>query len=788
MSDSSGTFVGRPVLRREDVWLLRGAGRFVDDVPVPSNTLHLSFVLSTQPQADIVGLDASAARELPGVIDVLTGDDLAKLVKPFQTHIDYPGYRAPPRDVIARKRVHFVGEYVAVCVAESPYISLDAADKVDVTYNTLPSVSDALAACEPGAPLVHEHLGSNVMFHNAASSERVDEAFAASPHTMQETFRLSRVAAVSMEPRGCLAVPEHGGDSIVVYTSTQVSHLVRTAIAEFVGISESKVRVITPEVGGGFGMKAHVYPDELITAALAIKYGRPVKWIQDRREDLLTSTHARDHRITLTAGYDDEGRILALKSRVFTNAGAYSSYPFGCSLEPLSLARMPLGPYRIGQYAFETSAIATNTCPTGAYRATGSVSAFFAIEGMMDRIARKLGLDPAEIRTRNLVTQAEMPYVNALGTRYDTGSYQECLQMAKEAFGYDEYRRNQPPARLRDGKYRGVGVATFIELSGVGAKGWSTRGVRAIPGYDAATIKVEPDGKVTVLTSQVSAGQGHLTTFAQIVAEHLGARFEDVTVMEGDTAVTPYGSNTMASRSAIASGGASIIAARKLGEKMKRIAGELLEASEMDIVLKDGRASIAGASELSVTFHDIARAAYSMGKDLPPGEQYGLEVAEIYDPPAVTMANATHIVAVAVGAETGQVEIERYVVAHDCGRIINPMIVDGQIVGAIAQGLGECLMEEVVYDPSGQMLNASLLDYLLPTSLDMPNVEIGHIESPSIDSVGGFKGAGEGGLMGAIPAIANAVNDALHGTGKFVNTVPLRPDVLLSSIREQTSR
>lgn len=785
MAEEKKNFVGRPVLRREDAWLLRGEGSFVDDIAVPNNTLYLSFVLSSEPHAKILKIDSSDACALPGVVGVISGNDMAALVKPLFTKIDAEGYRAPARDVIARERVRFVGEYVAVCVAESPYVALDAADRVEVNYESLPSVADVVVASEADAPVVHEQLGDNVLFRTHVKTDGFDRAFSTGTHTIEETFRLGRVTAVSIEPRGCVAIPEHGGDAIVFYTSTQIPHLVRDAIAECIGLSESRIRVVTPDVGGGFGMKAHVYPEEIITAALAIKYRRPVKWIQDRRDDLLNSTHARDHQLKLTASFDQDGRIIAMKNHVLSNAGAYSCYPYGCSLEPLGAARMSLGPYRIRNYSFEAFGIASNTSPTGAYRGTGSVSAFFAIEGIMDRIARKLGIDPAEVRNRNLVTQAEMPYVNALGTRYDTGSYHEALAMAKEAIGYEEYRQNQPTDRLSDGKYRGIGIASFIEVSGIGAKGWGARGVHAITGYDAATLKVEPSGKVTILTSQASAGQGHFTTFAQIVADHLGARLEDITVLEGDTTSSPYGSNTMASRSAVAAGGATILASRKVNEKMRRIAGDLLEASAEDVVLQDGRASIVGVSEHGVSFREIAQAAYSMGKELPAGEEYGLEASEIYDPPPVTLANSVHIVAVAVGADDGQVEIERYVVAHDCGRIINPMIVAGQIVGAIAQGIGESLMEEVVYDETGQMLNASLLDYLLPTSLDMPEVKLEHIETPSIDSLGGFKGVGEGGLMGAVPAIANAVSDALAAKGVSINKVPIRPDVLLSLINSR---
>lgn len=787
MSTKSDTLVGQALLRREDDRLLRGASHYVDDLPTPQDTLHLSFVLSTQPHANILGLDKSAALKIPGVVDVLDGDELAKLVKPLYVHANTDGYRAPARDVIARRKARFVGEYVAVCIAETPYLALDAADAVYVDYEALPSVSDALVAMESGSPLVHEELGDNILFQASARTDGFDDVFQNAAHVIEEEFRLGRVAAVSMEPRGCLVIPERGGESIVFYTSTQIPHLVRTALAEFTGFSESAIRVVTPEVGGGFGMKSHVYPDEIIAAALAIKYRRPVKWIQDRREDLLTNTHARDHRLTLSAAFDETGRILALKNQVVVNSGAYSSYPYSCNQEPLSAARMALGPYRIPYYSYETKGIATHTCPTGAYRGTGSVSAFFAIEGIMDRIARRLGVDPADIRSRNLVRDSDFPYTNAFGMRYDTGSYEKSLAVAQDIFGYDEYRRNQRTNRLSDGKYRGVGIASFIELSGVGSSGWGQRGVHAIPGYDSVTLRVEPSGHITTLTSQAAAGQGHYTTFAQLTADHLGARFEDVTVMEGDTSIAPYGTNTMASRSALVSGAATILAAEKLSAKLRRIAGHLLETRSNDIELHDGYAFIPSEPQRRVSFKEIAKAAYSVGRNLPEGEEYGLEASATYDPPIATVANAVHIASVSIGADDGQVEVERYVIVSDCGRIINPMIVDGQILGAVVQGIGEALMEEIVYDASGQLQNGSLLDYLLPTAMDVPNITIHHIETPGIDTVGGFKGVGEGGLMGAVPAIANAVNDALAGFGANINTVPIRPDALLDHIRAHTS-
>ena len=784
MTKHTTVLTGQPMVRREDDRLLRGRGHYLDDVPVPANTLHASFVLSAQPHADITGIDTEDAASLEGVFAVITGHEIAQIVKPLYVHADSPGYRAPARDVMAKDRVRFVGEYVALCLADTPYLALDAADRVYVGYEAQPSVSDALKALEPEAPVVHEALGNNIMFHAAAATEGFDAAFDAAPHHLTETFRLGRVAALSMEPRGCLAIPERGGEALVFYTSTQIPHLVRSALAEFTGLSESAIRVVTPEVGGGFGMKSHVYPDELMVAALAMRYRRPIKWVQDRREDLLTNTHARDHRLTLSAAFDEEGRILALRNHVVVNSGAYSSYPYSCNQEPLSAARMALGPYKIAYYAYDTTGVSTHTCPTGAYRGTGSVSAFFAIEGMIDRIARKLNLDPAEVRRRNLVNDADFPYTNAFGMRYDTGSYQEALSKALEMFDYDGFRAAQTPDRLVGGRYHGVGIATFIELSGVGSSGWGQRGVHAIPGYDSATLRIEPSGHITVLTSQAAAGQGHYTTFAQLAADHLGARYEDVTVQEGDTSTAPYGTNTMASRSALVSGAATIMAAEKLTAKIRRLAAASLGAEADDIGLGNSTAFVKHDPTRAITFRDIAKSAYSIGRRLPAGEEYFLQETAVFDPPIATVANATHIASVSVGADDGQVRLEKYVVVSDCGRIINPMIVDGQILGALVQGIGEALMEEIVYDASGQLQNGSLLDYLLPMAMDVPDVQIHHLETPGIDTVGGFKGVGEGGLMGAVPAIANAVADALSGIGGRIRAVPIRPDTVLEMIEQ----
>jgi len=777
--------VGQSVLRREDNYLLRGQGRFVDDLPTTLNTLHLAFVMSPHARARIVSIDASEALAIDGVVEVLTGADLAKLVKPISATIELPGYHMNSRDVVAIDEVRFVGEAVAVVVAESPYLAEDGVEMVDVEYEPLPAVIELDTATDTDMPQVNPTVPGNVYYEGRFTTDAVDAGFEAAAHIISEDFRSNRVTAVPIEPRGCLAVPEQTGN-LVFYSSTQIHHLLRTALAEFLDAPESTLRIVVPDVGGGFGIKAALYPEEFVCAALARHLRQPVKWIQDRYGALLTDVHARDNRYRVEAAVDENGIVLALRAEIRTNGGAYSAVPFGCTLETTGGARMIVGPYRIQQYEYTATAVATNTAPVLAYRGVAQPVCFMAIEGIMDRIARKLDLDPAEIRLRNMVPTAELPWTNVVGVRYDTGSFIESLEQAMEMANYGDFRASQVKSgRLVDGKYRGIGICTFTEVSGTGAPGWRARGLTRLPGFDSGLVKVEPTGEVTAFVSHAPSGQGHFTTFAQVVADAVGARLEDVTIVEGDTAAGPYGTNTFASRSAVTGGGALIRASEKAKQKMARIAASMLEAAAEDITIEDSRMYVTGVPSRSISFRDVAETAYAMNTiDLPEGESFGIEETDFYDPPLVTMANATHIAEVSVDAGDGRVEIEGYTVVHDCGRVINPMIVDGQVMGGVAQGIGEALMEELVYDEDGELKTATLADYLLPSSVDVPNFKIAHIESPSIDAVGGFKGVGEGGLIGAVPAIINAIGDALLDLDVNINTKPLRPALLSRLIRE----
>ena len=598
--------VGREVLRREDEWFLRGAGRFIDDLPEPRDVIHLGLVMSAEAHARILSIDATAALALPGVIDVLVGEDFVDLVQPIGPDIEIDGYHEARRRVVAVGKVRFVGETVAVVLAESAYVAQDAIELVEVAYESLPVVATATAARAADAPLIHDCLENNTLFESAFKTDRFEEIFAAADLVEEEEYRTGRVTGVPIEPRGVLAILDHLADSVTLWAPTQIPHIARTAIATAVGIAEPKLRVVAPSVGGGFGTKAQVSPEEYFAVALARKYGRPIKWIQDRREELLTNAHARTHIYKLEVAVNNDGVVQALRLDYTVDSGAYSTAPFGCTLETTGGARMIVGPYKIRNYAYDIRAMSTNTTPLGAYRGVAQPSCFMAIEGTMDRIGRRLGIDPAEVRRRNIVRPEDFPYTNIVGVLYDTGSYLESLEKALEMVDYEGFRQSQPEDRLVDGKYRGIGICNFTEVSGAGAVGWRARGLAKVAGFDSSLVKVEPDGKITVAVSHADAGQGHYTTFAQIAADALGARWEDVSIIEGDSSLTPYGTGTFASRGALTGGGAIIRAAEKVAAKMRRIAGEMMEADAGDIVLEDGRAAVTGVPGLGLSFAQVA--------------------------------------------------------------------------------------------------------------------------------------------------------------------------------------
>ncbi len=780
----SGTWVGRPALRKEDRRLLRGAGTYIDDVPEPRGTLHLAVLRSPYAHARIRAIRTSGAESLDGVAAVATGADVARTIPPFAADHEKPGFKVSHRPVLATDTARFVGDGVALVLAENPYVAEDALGLVSVDYEQLPAVSGVEEALEPGAPRVHAELADNVLVEGGDRTGGFDAAFGAAGHVLRERFRFNRVAGMALEPRGCLAVYEKSDDAVTLWTATQVPHLTRLGIARYLGWPEGRIRVAAPDVGGGFGPKMYLYPEELLAAAMAREHRRPVKWIEDRLEDFLTTLQARDHVYDVAVAHDGDGAVRAVEVDVLVNSGAYSTYPMGTGLEPFQGPLNMPGPYRFRHFAFTCKGVATHTCPTGAFRGVSAPCVAMAMEGMMDRIARRLGLDRAEVRRRNLVRPDEFPYVNAVGQRYVTGSYAECLDRALEIADYPGYLAARPPGRPADGRYRGIGIAVVTELGGQGAARYKARGLADLPGFDTARVGLEPDGRVLATTSFASQGQGHETAFAQIAADALGVSIDDVAVRGGDTRDSPFGTGTFASRGAVVAGGAVMRASGALRDRIRNFAAHLLEASPDDIVLDDGHAHVRGVREMRVSFRDVARAAYGLTESmqLPDGEEFGLEAAAVYDPPASSISNACHVACVGVDAATGLVDVERYVVVHDCGRVVNPLLVKGQVQGGVAQGLGQALFEEVRYDGQGQMLSGTLMDYMVPTALDVPALEMEHVESPATDNIGGFKGAGEGGVIGALPAIACAVGDALAPLGANVNRLPLRPDTVLRLI------
>lgn len=769
--------VGARVKRVEDARFLRGLAQYVDDVRLPG-ALHVAFVRSPHAHARIRGVDASAALELPGVRRIFTGQEIVSALKPmglpFRPEVFPPSVFKQCRwPCLAFDKVRYVGEPLAAVLADSRYVAEDGADLVDVDYEPLPAVTDPEAALAPGAPLVHEEFGNNLVMNVSGNSGDVERAFRNAAFVLQERFRTNRHAAMPLEGRATLADIDADGN-ITLWTSTQTPHLVRSRVADIMGYPEQKLRVIGPDVGGGFGLKCHVFPEEVLACFFAREMRAPVKWIEDRREHLLGSFHAKDDIVDCEMGFAQDGTILGMRARIIGDLGAYSADPWPSPFEALQLAAAFPGPYKIRDYAYEVNAVCTTKTTLSVYRGVGLPAAVMIQEQMMDLAARRLEMDPAVLRERNLIRPEEFPYVSATGLEYDSSSSTEALSKALDMIGYRDFRARQTAARQK-GQYLGLGICSYIEMTTFGTRYWAPLGIEHCA-YESANIRMDPSGGVVVSVGTFSHGQGHHTTYAQLIADELGVKVEDVAFVQGDTQATPYGWGTWGSRSAVAGGGAVITAARKVREKMLRIAAHLLEVSPADLEIVPGKVQVRGVPAKSVAVKEIARAAVFSAWKLPPGEDPGLEGTHYYDPPPVTFANATHLAEVRVDIETGRVEIVRYVVVEDCGKMINPMIVEAQVVGGVAQGIGNALYEHLQYDDDGQLLTTSFMDYLVPTACDVPHLEVGHIETLTPLSVEGIKGMGEGGAIGGLSAVVNAVADALAPFDAKVTELPLTPE------------
>ena len=770
------TLIGASVRRVEDARLLQGQGRFVADLTL-SRVLHVAFLRSPHAHARLVSVDTRPARTLPGVAACITGDEIATHARPIRAESKMAGYHATEFPPLARGKVRFVGEAVVAVLAESRYVAEDALETVDVRYAALPVVATPETAMAGDAPLVHEAAGSNVLLSRAFVRGDADAAMAGAAVVVGDRFRFHRHAGVTLENRACLADWNTGAGELTLWSSTQVPGLLREALAELLDLPAHRLRVVAPDVGGGFGVKSALYPEEVAVCALARLTGRPVKWVGDRREDLLTSTQAWDETIDAELAVDADGTIHALRARVVADVGAYSIHPWTASIEVVQVISFLPGPYRVPHYRGEAWGVATNKAPMGPYRGVGRPVSTFVTEALVDRAARRLGMDPVALRLRNLIRPDELPYRSPSGVVWDSGSFVESLERARDVVAYEHVRAAQRDPR-RAGRYVGVGVACYVELTGVGSAIPASPGAAINTGTEGATVRVDPSGTVTASFGLACQGQGHETTLAQVVAAELGARLEDVRVVSGDTAAGPAGTGTYASRSAVIGGGAAILAARALREKALAIGAHLLEVSADDLTLADSRATVRGAPDRALSLREIARAAYAGAKRLPAGMEPGLEATRFYDPYFGTASNATHIAVVEVDPETCGVVVRRFVVVEDCGRIINPLIVEGQAIGGVAQGVGAALLEEIVYDGDGQLLTGSLMDYLVPTAAELPPVEVVHLERPSPTTLGGFKGVGEGGTIGAPAAVANAIADALKPLGIELSELPVTPDRL----------
>jgi aerobic carbon-monoxide dehydrogenase large subunit len=783
MSDIGPPYVGRSLLRREDRRLLMGQGQFVADLVLPK-MLHAVLVRSPVAHARIRAVDLARAAAAPGVMAALNGADLLQMLPPVPegqislprkwTTIVQHKFLNPRQPLLAHDKVRHVGEAVAIIVAESRYAAEDAAELVTLDLEELPAIVDPEAALRPGAPLVHDRFDTNLIGQFSVGKGDADSVLASAPHRLKRRFYHHRYAAVPMECRGVVSAFDPRTGSVTSWSSTQVVHWVRREIATTLGLAEEQVRVIAPDVGGGFGGKGHAYPEDLLVPFLARRLGRPVRWIEERREHFMSATHSRDQLHDVEIGFDDDGRILAIRDDYIVDCGAWN--PIGSGVAYNTAVHLT-GPYKIDHLAASGRIVATTKVPNAPYRGAGRPEAAFAMERSIDLVARTLGLEPAEVRRRNMIRADEMPYSAGMIYRdgepivYDSGDYPGALDKALAALGGVAAFRLRQAAAREAGRYLGLGIGCYIEGTGVGP-------------FEGAVIRIDPTGKIYASTGACAQGQGMETIFAQIVADAWKVKPEDVVVSLADTAAIPMGFGTMASRSTVTVSAAIHHASLRLCEKAFAIAANLLECAPADLELRDGGVGIVGVPGSAVSFARLAQAArpgWDHGR--PPGIAAGLEETYYWEPPTVTWSYAVHVAIVEVDRETGRIAIENYAVAHDCGVVVNPLLVEGQVRGGTAQGLGGILCEAITYDAAGQLLSGTLMDYALPTASDIPTIDIIHQHSPSPLNPLGVKGVGEGGAVAPPAAIANAVCDALTAFGLELNATPLRHAEIVAAAR-----
>ncbi|MDR7537574.1 MAG: xanthine dehydrogenase family protein molybdopterin-binding subunit [Armatimonadota bacterium] len=768
--DRTGSYVGHRIARWSDRRFVEGRARYLDDLSMPGQA-EVAFVRSLYGHARLRRVDVSAARRHPDALGVYCWEDLQALLTPFWTMPRGPIRRAAVTP-LASDKVRWVGEPVAVVVAQDRYRAEDVAELVEVDYEPLPAVVDTLAAMQPDSPRLYDQWPDNVVLHQTFQAGDPDALLGQAPVVVRKRFRSNRHTAVPLEGRGILAAWDPLEETLTVWIGHQDVHLVRAVLADVLQVPLGRIRVVSPDVGGAFGIKLPVYPEEMVVCALSRLLRRPVKWVQDRRESLLGDTHAREAVVDVEAAFSREGRLQAVRAHIVSDAGAYAVAGRGPTIEGTMLARELPGPYELQHYAYTLDVVMTNKAPVAVYRGVAIPVSTFVMERVMDFAADALGLDPVDIRRRNLIRT--FPYTTVTGHIYDDGQYLASLEQAVALSDYHRWRQEQAELRAQ-GRYIGIGVCCLVDATARGGGFYGRLGLKAAT-QEGCILRIDPTGGITAAFGTTTQGQGLHTALAQVVATALGVPLDRVDVVMGDTATTPYGGGAWASRGAVAGGTVALLAARSLREKVQRIAAHLLEARPEDVELADGRVYVRGAPGRSLTLAEVAHTAYFVAADLPPGTEPGLEVMVHWEPeiPA-TFAHATQVMVVEVHPATGAVTILRYLVVEDCGRIINPGLVDGQLRGGIVQGLGGAMYEEIVYDAHAQPLTTTLMDYVLPGIWEAPEVEIHHLETPSTRNPGGFRGMAESGTAGVPAVLAGAVADALKPWGVEITELPLSP-------------
>lgn len=764
------TLVGKRIRRTEDPRLITGTATYVDDIHMPGMH-HACILRSPHGAAKIRSIQTDAARNHPGVAAVFTGADI-RSVGPVPCGASLPGLRIPVHTILAQDRVYFVGHPVAVVVATDRYVAADALDLIEVDYEPLPAVADPEKALAPGAPAVHPEWPDNIAFTYHQEGGEPAKAFAEAEVMVKQRITSQRLIPTAMETRGVVA-DYHGAEkNLTLYSSTQIPHLLRTLVGQMLGVDENRLRVITPEVGGGFGSKLNVYAEEALMGFVAMRIGKPVKWIESRRENFLCTIHGRGHVDYYEIAAKKDGTVLGLNLKLIQDLGAYHQL-LTPAIPTLSVLMMP-GLYKFRNVNADIVGVFTNCVPTDAYRGAGRPEATHGIERMMDLLAAELKMDPAELRLKNFIGKDEFPYATATGLSYDSGDYAAPLKKALDIVQYHKVREDQRQAK-KDGRLVGVGISTYGEICAFGPSPATPAG-----GWESATVKIEPSGKVTVMTGASPHGQGEETTFAQIAADELGVAMSDIIVVHGDTAVVQYGIGTFGSRGTAVGGPALYYALQELKEKLKKFAKLLLESDEVTLA---GGQCVCAKTGKSVSIAQIAGASYRAMK-LPPNTEPGMMATHFWEPPNFAFPFGAHIVVTEIDRDTGQVEIKRYVAVDDCGKLINPLLVDGQVHGGVVQGLGQALYEQAVYDDNAQLITGELMDYAIPRAHMIPWIESSHTITPSPVNPLGVKGVGEAGTIGCSPAVVNSVVDALSHLGVKHLDMPLTPEKLWTVIQK----